>query len=195
MYLSPMGKPKGVTVVDVQAGHKIIGFIPFEDSVRPSALSFDGNWLLQHIDGLNGFQVGNTEAREVIATPKHSSKLGWFLPLKKLGYLTFGGFKRCHGLGITADQSEVWSVCANNLAIHHLDENVFDEKEMIAMPGKGYWLTFSPDNRYGFIALSDSDEVAVYSVANKSLLHRLSGGKSPKRNLVVTISLDSKHTP
>ena len=35
MYLSPMGNPKRVTIVDVKAGHKVVGHIPFSASVRP----------------------------------------------------------------------------------------------------------------------------------------------------------------
>ena len=39
MYLSPMGAPKKVTIVDVLAGYKVIGEIPFANSVRPPAMS------------------------------------------------------------------------------------------------------------------------------------------------------------
>ena len=55
MYLSPMGGPKRVTIVDIAAGHKVIGEIPFEDSVRPPAISGDEKLFFQHIDGLLGF--------------------------------------------------------------------------------------------------------------------------------------------
>lgn len=50
MYLSPMYEPQGVTVVDIQANHEVVGFIPFAESVRPSALSGDGRFLFQHVD-------------------------------------------------------------------------------------------------------------------------------------------------
>ena len=39
MYLSPMGTPKRVTIVDIQANHKVIGTIPFENVTRPPAIS------------------------------------------------------------------------------------------------------------------------------------------------------------
>ena len=73
MFLSPMGKPEGVTVVDVQAQHKLVGFISFYASVRPPALSTDGRFLFQHVDGLNGFKVANVRQRTVIATVEHST--------------------------------------------------------------------------------------------------------------------------
>ena len=73
MFLSPMGDPHGVTIVDVQAQHKIVGFIPFSESVRPPALSADTAFLFQHVDGLNGFEVASVHQRKVIATVEHST--------------------------------------------------------------------------------------------------------------------------
>lgn len=186
MFLSPMGDPNGVTVVDIQADHNVVGFIPYSNSVRPSALSADGKFLLQHVDGLNGFQVADVKTQRVVANVEHSTELGWFRPLESLGYITLDGFKRCHGLGISADQKEIWSICADNLVIHHFDDDNFAEKAVIKLPGKGYWLTFSPDNKYGFIALADQQQVAVFDMSTKKILHLLTAGQSPKRNLVIS---------
>jgi hypothetical protein len=187
MYLSPMGDLRNVTVVDVAAGHRVVGEIPFGESVRPSALSADGELLLHHVDGLNGFEVAATRRRVVIATVRHSTTLGRFIPVKRLGYLTSQGFKRCHGLGIRPDQREVWSVCAENLAIHGIAKPRFPEEALIELPSMGYWLTFSPDSRYGFVALSDRDQVAVVDAMDRRLVRYLDVGKAPKRNLVLQL--------
>ena len=80
MFLSPMGEPQGVTIVDIHAQHKVVGFIPFSESVRPPALSADGQFLFQHVDGLNGFEVADVQQRKVITTVEHSSHLGTFQP-------------------------------------------------------------------------------------------------------------------
>ena len=119
VFFSPMGESQGVTIVDIQAQHKVVGFIPFSASVRPSALSADGRFLFQHVDGLNGFEVAEVRQHKVIATVEHSSDLGWLIPIKRLGYLTPGGFKRCHGLALRPDQEEIWSTCAEKLAVHN----------------------------------------------------------------------------
>jgi DNA-binding beta-propeller fold protein YncE len=187
MLLSPMGGPKRVTVVDVQAQHKVVGFIPFSDSVRPSALSADGRLLFQHVDGLNGFEVADVRRRKVVATVKHSTPLGWFIPIKRFGFLTLGGLKRCHGLALRPDQSEVWSTCAEILTIHNTSEPSFSETQSIALEGKGYWLTFSPDSRYGFVALSSRDSVAVVDAIDKRVVRYLAAGRGPKRNLVIAL--------
>ena len=137
MFLSSMGKWQGVTVVDVKAQHKVVGVIPFSDSVRPPALSSDGQFLFQHVDGLNGFEVADVQQRKVIASVKHSTQLGWFMPLNLIGYITLDGLKRCHGLAIRPDQKEIWSTCAENLAIHSMGERTYPEIHLVNLEGKG----------------------------------------------------------
>jgi hypothetical protein len=185
MFLSPMGEPHAVTVVDVAAGHVVVSQIPFGESVRPSALSADGQWLLHQIDGLNGFLAADTKQGRVVATVQHSTTLGSFLPVRRLGYLTLAGFRRCHGIAIRPDQREVWSACAEYLAIHRIEAPAFPERAVIGLPGKGSWLTFSPDSQYGFVALSDRGQVAVVSAVDGRITRLLEVGKAPKRNLVL----------
>lgn len=170
-YLPPMGEPHGVTVVDIRADHTVVGFIQFTDSARPSALSADGRWLFQQVDDLNGFQIADTSVRKVAATVTHKTPLGWF--------------QRCHGLSLRPDQRELWSICSDNLTIHRVEPPAFPEHTTLTLPGKGYWLTFSPDSRYGFVALPGKDQVAVVDAATKKVVHLLDVGNTPKRNLVL----------
>ncbi len=188
MFLSPMGDPQGVTVVDIQAQHKVVGFIPFSDSVRPPALSADGQFLFQHIDGLNGFEVADVQQRTVIASVEHSTNLGWFMPFNRFGYITFGGLNRCHGLALRPDQKEIWSTCATHLSIHNISDPSYPQTHLLTLEGKGYWLTFSPDNQYAFIALASLNKVAVIDTATKQLVRYLSAGDAPKRNVIVELS-------
>jgi len=187
MFLSPMGSPKGVTVVEVTADHKVVGFIPFSDAVRPPALSADGQRLFQHIDGLNGFEVADVPQRRVIASVEHSASLGWFMPFNRFGYITLGGFKRCHGLALRPDQQEIWSTCAEHLTIHNVTDSSYPETAAITLDSKGYWITFSPDSRYAFVALSGNNKVAVFDTVKKQLIRYLPAGNKPKRNLVVEL--------
>ncbi|MBA19850.1 MAG: hypothetical protein CMJ97_00300, partial [Planctomycetes bacterium] len=92
MYLSPMGNPKRVTIVDVKAGHKVAGHIPFSHSVRPPALSADNKRYFQNIDGLIGFEVADIAQRKVVARIEHK------IPEKYAGKSS-----RCHGLAIRPD--------------------------------------------------------------------------------------------
>lgn len=187
MFLSPMGEPQGVTIVDVQAQHRVVGFIPYSESVRPSALSADGRLLFQHVDGVNGFEVADVRQRKVIATVEHSTSLGWFLPINRLGYISLEGFKRCHGLALRPDQEEIWSTCAENLAVHNVRDPSYPETHLIELEGKGYWITFSPDSRYAFVALYNRNEVVVIDAVNKQVVRHLSVGNAPKRNIVIEL--------
>ena len=184
MYLSPMGSPRAVTIVDIEAGHRIVGKIPFDDSVRPPALSADGQHLFQHIDGLNGFQAASIEDRRVISTVKHSTRLG-LIPLGFAGWLGFSGLKRCHGLEIRPDQAEIWSVCGNGVTVHDLTRHSYPEVTRLTLKKNGYWLTFSPDSLWAFVALAGIGEVAVIDVQNLEVVAHIQAGKGPKRNLVI----------
>ncbi len=187
MYLSPMGAPKQVTIVDIADGHRVVGHIPFSSSVRPPALTADQTFFFQHVDGLNGFQVADIQQRSVIATIAHSTTLGRFIPIKRLGWLTPQGFKRCHGLAIRPDQQEIWSVCAEHVTIHALRPPDFPERHTLELTGKGYWLTFSADSRYAFVALTGLKQVAVVDTETKAVVRHLDAGKAPKRNLVINL--------
>ncbi|MEE8151248.1 MAG: hypothetical protein V3T43_05985, partial [Nitrosomonadaceae bacterium] len=105
MFLSPMWGEDKVTIVDVDAGHTVINHIPFSNSLRPPALSADNKYLFQHIDALNGFQVADVTHRKVIATIKHTKRLGWYMRYESEGWLNYDGFHKCHGLAIHPNQS------------------------------------------------------------------------------------------
>ncbi|MGH7820192.1 MAG: cytochrome D1 domain-containing protein [Candidatus Binatia bacterium] len=184
-YLSPMGPPHRATVVDIAAGHEVIGGIPFAESLRPSALSDEGERLYQQIDGLNGFEVADTATRRVIATVRHPEPLGWFLPMKRLGWVDSRGFHRCHGLAVRPGRAEIWSSCGPWVHVHGSQDRGFPHVDSLRFDDDGYWLTFSPDGRYLFVALSRSDEVAIVDAERRELLARTGVGRRPKRGLVL----------
>lgn len=187
MYLSPMDAPKSVTIVDIAAGHHVVGHIPFGAPVRASALNADQTLLFQHVDGLNGFQVANIAQRHVIATIAHSATLGRFIPIKRLGWLTPQGFKRCNRLAIRPDQQELWSVCAEHVTIHALRPPDFPERHTLQLTDKGYGITFTPDSRYAFVALEHRKQVAVVDTETKAVVRHLDAGSTPDGNLVITL--------
>lgn len=186
-FLSPMGGSHDVFVVDIAAGHQVTGRIRFGGSLRPSALSADNRYFLQQIDGLNGFQVADLGLGSVIATVEHATPLGGIrLPfLDHVGRLGTGGQNRCHGLAIRPDQREIWSVCADHVTVHELARPDFREVTAIRLPAKGYWITFAPDSRYAFVALSEIGHVAMIDTVTKRMMTLLAAGNQPKRNLVL----------
>jgi hypothetical protein len=123
----------------------------------------------------------------VIATVEHATPLGGLrLPrLDHVGRLGLGGLNRYHGLAIRPDQREIWSVCADHVTVHELAGPDFREVTAIRLPAKGYWITFAPDARYAFIALSEAGRVAMIDTHAKQIVTLLAAGRQPKRNLVL----------
>ncbi|MEX0586064.1 MAG: cytochrome D1 domain-containing protein [Pirellulales bacterium] len=178
MYLSPMGSPKKVTIVDVDAGHRVIGEIPFEDSVRPPAISSDEKFFYQHIDGLIGFQIADIAARKVIRSVKHE------LPSDKAKLPT-----RCHGLCVRPDQKEIWSCNVEHqlVHVHDLTKSELPQTATIEMPGRIYWVCFTPDSKYAIVSVRSKEQVAVIDCATKKIVRLLAAGKEPKRTQVIDV--------
>ena len=193
MYLSPLGSPVGVTVIDVQAGHQMTGFIAFCGQVRPLDVSRDGQLLFQQVDGVFGFKVADTTQRAVLTEVQHSTSVEWFHSAKKLinrvsrrfGFEKPFTLPYCHGLGVRPDQKEVWATCGSNLNIHNLDRGNYGETAHLNLDGTGYWLSFSPDSRYAAVALADLDQVAIVDTHDKRIVRLLAVGNRPKRNIII----------
>ncbi len=178
MYLAPMGSPHRVTIVDIAAGHKVIGEIPFDDVGRPPAISQDEKLFFQHIDGLLGFQVADIASRKVIRTVKHDIAAG----LKDKP-------SRSHGLGVRPDQKEIWScnVMHQTVHVHELTSGKYEEVAKLEMPGLIYWVCFTPDSKYGFVSVRSVRKIAVVDCATKKTVKLLDVGLDPKRTQVIDV--------
>lgn len=178
MYLSPMGQPRKVTIVDIAAGHEVIGEIPFAESVRPPAISSDEKRFFQNVDNLLGFQVADIPSRKVIATVKHP------ITDEEKGVTS-----RCHGLGVRPDQQEIWScdVMHMRVHIHELTSGEYKQVGAIKMPGLIYWVCFTPDSKYCLVSVRSKGQVAVVDCATKQIVKFLEAGREPKRTQVVDV--------
>lgn len=178
MYLSPMGNPKAVTIVDIEAGHKVIGVIPFGNVVRPPAISADEKLFFQNVDGLLGFEVADIAARKVVRVVEH------MIPESKRSIAS-----RCHGLGVRPDQKEIWScnVEHNLVHVHDLGRSDYPQIATIEMPGRIYWVSFTPDSRFAYVSVRSDRKVAVVDCQNKQIVKLLEAGREPKRTQVIDV--------
>jgi YVTN family beta-propeller protein len=180
MYLSPMGDPHAVTIVDIDAGHQVIGKIPFGNVTRPPAISSDEKLFFQNIDGLLGFEVADIAARKVIRTVEHT------IPEEKKAVAS-----RCHGLGIRPDQKEIWSCDVEHNLVHiHEMNGDYPQIATIEMPGRIYWVSFTPDSRYGYVSVRSDKKVAVVDCRTKKIVKLLEVGREPKRTQVIDVPID-----
>ena len=95
MYLGPKGSYH-VLIADA-VEHKIIGEIPTSDAPRPIALSRDEKRLYANVDTLIGFEVADVAKRKVIHRVEAE------VPQELLRKAS-----RSHGIGLTADEKELW---------------------------------------------------------------------------------------
>ncbi len=177
MYLSPLGSPKRVTIVDVADNHRVIDEIKFDNITRPPSISSDEKLFFQNIDGLLGFQVADIAARKVIRTVRHTVADG--LEGKK---------SRCHGLGVRPDQKEIWSCNVEHHTVHiHELSGDYRQTHMVTLPGRVYWVCFSPDSRYAFVSVRDKSQIAVIDCESKEIVKLLAAGREPKRTQVIDV--------
>ena len=177
MYLAPIGAPKKVTIVDV-ASRKVIGEIPFSNSVRPIAISSDEKKFFAQVDGLVGIEMAD------IATRKMMHRVPADIPLE-LTKIT----SRSHGLGIRPGDKEVWDCDVERKVVHIYDITGAKPKQTASIPigGTVYWLTFGPDGKYCYISVRSRNEVAVIDTTTRQVVARIPAGKEPKRLLVVEV--------
>lgn len=179
MYLSPMGDPKRVTVVDVAGGHRVLGEIPFADVCRPAAISGDGRRLFQNVDNLLGFQVADTAARRVIATVRDEVSAD-----------QAGVASRSHGLAVRPDQREVWSCDVEHFLIHvhEATSGRYAQTATIKLPSRVYWISFTPDSRWALASVRSKNQIAVIDAQSKQVRALLGVGKEPKRTQVIDVA-------
>lgn len=79
--------------------------IQFADSLQPSALSADGRYLLQRVDGLNGFQLADVERGSTTATIEHA---------KPLARIYLPSMKERHG---TKSMTKSWFPCVHCIGV------------------------------------------------------------------------------
>jgi YVTN family beta-propeller protein len=181
------GKPKAayvtndkIYVADARA-NTIVGTIPVGGAPRPIVASDDGKRLYADIDGLLGFVVIDVAARKVVERVK-------FLLVTDDERTTFS---RAHGIGITPDQKEVWTNSVNHGVVYAYDRTVEPVRLIARIPvgASPYWIAFSPDNRFGYIALAEADAIAVIDVTTHKLLKTISLPKNsgPKTIQVVAV--------
>lgn len=190
MYLAPMGLkvrindkkkylgPESVTVVDIDAGHEVIGEIKFSDHPRPITISADGRWIYQNVDDLTGFEIADTSTFKVVEEVEHEIHPEYD-----------DRDSRCHGLAITPDGSEIWccDLDRHRVHVHELTSGSHKQIATIPVVGRTYWIVFSTDGVYAFVSLRSENRVAVIDTKTRQVVTHLAAGDTPKRTQVIRV--------
>jgi hypothetical protein len=153
--LGSMSSPKdgkaGVTVIDVPS-RKVLRYMTFSEMVRPLTINHDGSLVYVNVNGLIGFEIGDTKTGKVLGRYEVPGTTG-------KGY--------SHGIGMTPDQSEIWVADPANNAWQVFDNPgdgrspVYNPSKMIK-PTAGVvhsWIAMTNDGKLAF--LGDSSVVDV----------------------------------
>ena len=71
--------------------------------------------------------------------------------------------------------------------VHDITKDGFPEITRIPMIGRIYWLCFTPDSRYCYVAVRSEKKVCVVDCRTKKILTHIGVGNTPKRSLVLTL--------
>jgi hypothetical protein len=66
----------------------------------------------------------------------------------------------------------------------------YREIASLTLPGPVYWLAFSPDSKYCFVAVRSKRQVAVIDCLSKNIVTMLDAGQAVKRIQVVGVPLE-----
>lgn len=181
----PTSLNKKIYVVET-ASHSVVATIPTENAPRPIAISPDGRRLYANTDNLDGFVVLDLEARKLIHTATYSdlSEEERAIP------------SRSHGIGVTPDQTEVWSTDVNRGIVHVFDITREPPVQIgrVKTGSSPLWVTFTPDGKTVYVSNGGDGTVSVIDVATKRERTRIDVGNIgvPKRILVLDVPTGGK---
>ncbi len=150
-----------LSVIDT-ASDEIVGRVgPIIGVIQP--LTVNGSQTLAYINSHlyreghgPGFEIGDLRTGEilhVVGRPDLSERRS-----------------RCHGIGITPDEKEVWVVDQGHRELHVFDNTVMPPRFKVALPmaAKTHgWICFSRDGKFGWC-----DTGEVFDVATKKVIAR-----------------------
>jgi len=182
-YMRKAGMPtslnKKIYVVDTRT-HAIVSTIPLPNAPRPTAISPDGKRLYVNVDQLLGFVVVDTAQRKVISEAHY-----------QLSDAERKVETRSHGIAVTPDGKEVWSLDRGNDLAHIFDVTQLPPRQVgrVAVGKAPYWITLTPDGQTVYVSNSQEDTVSVIDRKTRQEKTRIfvGKGKRPIRSLVVTV--------
>src|SRR5262245_24734664 len=160
MYLAGLKSPV-LTVADTRT-HKVVGSVgPFAAAIRPFTVNGPQTLVYVNVNECLGFEIGDlTTGKKLHRVEVTGCKKG---TVKRHGCPS-------HGIGLTPDEKELWSVDAANQRVHIFDNTVMPPKQTVSIPLREQpgWVTFSLDGKYGYPSTGE-----VIDVESKKILTAL----------------------
>jgi YVTN family beta-propeller protein len=164
------------------------------ESIRPMSISAkpDGSTdkIYIQVTGHHGFVVFDWDSRREVAritlpdVPEDQRYLGE--ANSALG--RYNGAP-AHGLGVSPDGRTVWSTSRMNSHVYVY--SAYPALELLASIPVGTdpdWVTFTPDNRFAYVANAVSNNVTAIDMRTYQPVATIPVGEGPKRNTVIQLS-------
>ncbi len=153
----------------------------FDRGVRPIAIETkpDGstNRLFVQLTNLNGFAVVDFATRKVVREVT--------LPEVPLAERGGNSDAPSHGIGIAPDGKTLWVNTRRNNYVYVYSMPNLEYLGGVKTGNNPNWLTFSPDSKYVYVAVSGANETMVIDVASRTRVTGIPVGPNPQRNITV----------
>jgi len=129
-----------LTVIDTETDEIIQRIGPFKGVIFPFTVNgAQTRAIVNTSRKLVGFEIGDIKTGKKLCQVRVKSQIGQE--------------RRCHGVGMTPDEKEIWLVDQDRKKLYLFDNTVFPPKEMrsidVAVKSHG-WITFSIDGQYAW---------------------------------------------
>jgi len=175
----PASDNEKVYVVDARR-HAVVATIDCGGTPRTIAISPDGTRLYANLDGLLGFVVLDLVQHRLLARVEF-----------ELTDEERATSSRAHGIVVTPDGRELWTVDVNHELVHvySLDSEPPRPVARLATGKQPLWLAATPDSRTVYVANTGEDTISAFDTASREEVARIAlpAGKAPKRMLVLDV--------
>jgi DNA-binding beta-propeller fold protein YncE len=170
------------------ASRQITRAIPVSGEPRPAAITKDDRKMYVQLSELNGFIELD------LPTGSETAKIEWPDPGTRPPGYDLGFPTKCHGLGITPDQTELWAASNidGNVRVYSLPG--LEELAAIPLGNLPNWIAFTRDGKTAYITNTDpaapNGTVSIVDVDRRLVVGTVDVGTAPKRVHRVDVRLD-----
>ncbi len=161
------------------ASRQITRVIPVSGEPRPAAITEDDRKMYVQLSELHGFVELD------LTTGAETARIEWPDPgVQPPGY-TLGFPTKCHGIGITPDQRELWAASniEGNVRVYSLPG--LEELAAIPLGNLPNWIAFTRDGKTAYITNTDAaapnGTVSIVDVEKRRVIGTIDVGTAPKR--------------
>ena len=176
MNMSPDGKtvfdaPNGITMtVADMATMKPTHTITFDDHIRVFVINHDATRVYANLNNLDGFEIADANTGKIlkrVEVPGELWKAKWADP--NLHF--FGHGAPQHGIGMTPDESEIWSPDDVNDMVWVYDNTgewpVLEKDKSFKTDHAVGWITMGLDGKIALLSSGDVVDVKTHTIVGK----------------------------